>query len=236
MHWPALPLRAIDGLRSSQVGPLPAPPWHDSGPVGRHFDFCGQVRRLLDDIVLRTPEFAHVQVPRILLGVIQARSRNPHGLQARVTPLRFQRGALTKLRRGVVYQVQRYFVAEHEFLYLLTFCLPRFLDRDFDDKLVTLVHELWHIGPEFDGDLRRHDGRYQLHTHSRRGYDRKMTGLARAYLASNPDPALHGFLRLNFAQLHERHRSILGVVVPRPRIVPLLTEAAQVTAEAHAAG
>jgi hypothetical protein len=187
------------------------------------------VRRLLEDIVQRCPDVGHVQVPRVLLGVTQARSVGTHGLQARVTPLRFQRGELTRVRRGVVYQVQRYFIDDHEFLYLMTFCLPRFLDREFDDKLVTLLHELYHIGPDFDGDLRRHQGRYELHSHSRRCYDHKMTELARAYLQSNPDPALHGFLRLNFAQLQGRHGAILGVIVPRPRIVPLLATAAQVT-------
>ncbi len=131
----------------------------------------------------------------------------------------------------MTFQVQRYFVGADEFLYLLTFCLPRFLNQDFEDKLVTLLHELYHISPAFDGDLRRHEGRYQMHTHSQRCYDRQMAELARAYLATDPDPALHAFLRLNFAQLQHRHGAILGVVVPRPRIIPLLGQAAQVTAQ-----
>jgi len=41
-----------------------------------------------------------------------------------------------------------------------------------------------------------------------------MAHLAREYLASQPDPALHAFLRLDFAQLVRRHGSVLGVVVP----------------------
>jgi len=32
---------------------------------------------------------------------------------------------------------------------------------------------------------------------------------------------LHAFLRLDFAQLEARHGSILGVIVPRPKIIPL---------------
>ena len=59
-------------------------------------------------------------------------------------------------------------------LYLVTFCLPRFLDRPFNDKFVTLFHELYHIGPAFDGDLRRHEGRCAIHTHSKRRYDAHM--------------------------------------------------------------
>ena len=69
--------------------------------------------------------------------------------------------------------------------------------------------------------LRRHHGRYQLHTHSQRHYDKHMAGLARDYLASRPDPELHAFLRLNFTQLQERHGAVAGVVVPRPKMIPL---------------
>jgi hypothetical protein len=121
----------------------------------------------------------------------------------------------------VTFQVQRYFLGEYEFLYLMTFCLPRFLDQDFDDKFVTLFHELYHIGPDFNGDLRRHEGRCQLHTRSRRQYDKHMAALARAYLAGKPDPDLHAFLRLNFAQLQARHGAVASVIVPRPKIIPL---------------
>jgi hypothetical protein len=117
--------------------------------------------------------------------------------------------------------VQRYVVGEQEMLYVVTFCLPRFLDQDFDDKFITLFHELYHISPSFDGDLRRHEGRCAIHSRSKRGYDAHMAELAREYLAQGADPALHAFLRLNFAQLQHRHREVVGVVVPRPKLIPV---------------
>jgi predicted metallopeptidase len=164
---------------------------------------------------------AHIDVSRLLFAVTQARSARPHGLQARVTPLRFRHGQLTRRRQGICYQVQRYIVDDTEMLYLITFCLPRFLDQSFDDKFITLFHELFHISPAFEGDLRRHDGRCTLHTRSQREYDAYMAQLARAYLATGPDASLHAFLRLNFAQLAYRHGSVVGVVVPRPRLLPI---------------
>jgi predicted metallopeptidase len=234
--WPALvlrwhepdhplPVRLLRAPMASHGGPTFAetPPWLVSGPTDQPFDFTGHVQRLLADIVGRCPEFAHIQVSRLLVGVLQARNGRVHGLQARVTPLRFPHGQLTKQQRGVTYQVQRYFRDDVEFLYLLTFCLPRFLDQEFDDKFITLCHELYHIGPECNGDLRRHHGRYQIHTHCQRHYDRRMADLARAYLACKPDPDLHAFLRLNFAQLQRKHGAVAGVVVPRPKVVPLLS-------------
>ena len=129
-----------------------------------------------------------------------------------MTPLRFPGGHLTRRRRGVCYQVQRYFVDGREMLYLVTFCLPRFLDQEFDDKFITLFHELYHISPQFEGDLRRHEGRCDLHTRSKHLYDVHMAHLARAYLSNGAGRSLHAFLRMNFAQLCHRHGSVVGIV------------------------
>ena len=64
---------------------------------------------------------------------------------------RLRDGRLSRRRRGVTFQIQRYFVDGREILYLVTFCLPRFLDLTFDEKFVTIFHELFHIGPSFNG-------------------------------------------------------------------------------------
>lgn len=218
-----LPLRRVHA-----PPPRSSPSWYTQGPdldtgqpADQPFHFCVAIQRLVMDIAIRCPEFRHLQAPRILVSFTQARGKQPHGLQARVTPLRFANGALVQTRRGVPFQIQRYFLGDHEFLYLMTFCLPRFLEQDFDQKVITLFHELYHIGPAFDGDLRRHEGRYHVHSHSKRGYDENMVEFAREYLAKKPDPNLFAFLRLSFAQLQERHGSVVGVVVPRPKMIPI---------------
>lgn len=188
---------------------------------GAGFDFCAHVRRLCRDISRRCEELSQLDVRRMLFSVTQARNSHVHGLQARVTPLRFHDGRLTRRRRGVNYQVQRYVVDARDVLYIVTFCLPRFLDLAFEEKLVTFFHELYHISPRFDGDLRRHDGRYAIHSHSQRLYDERMAKLVKAYLASKPDSAVLAFLRSDFAEIQRRHGGIVGVVVPRPKIIPL---------------
>lgn len=218
-----LPVRAIRGLGRKQVSlpVLEPPPWLTTGPAGEAFQFGEQVRRLCADIAARCAELRHIDVARLLVGATQARNGHVHGLQARVTPLRFRNGQLLRRRRGILWQVQRFFVDDREMLYLMTFCLPRFLDQSFDEKLITLFHELYHIGPAFDGDLRRHEGHYCLHSHSQRGYDEQMAHLAREYLNGGAEPQLHAFLRLDFGQLLQRHGSVVGVMAPRPRLIPL---------------
>jgi len=217
---PVRPVRLPRHGRRRTIG-LEAPGWLATGPLDQPFDFCRHMRRLAADVVRHCAEMRHIDVSRLLFGVTQARGGHAHGLQARVTPLRFRHGQLTRRHNGVCYQVQRYFVDDREMLYLVTFCLPRFLDQDFDDKFITLFHELYHISPSFDGDLRRHGGRCEVHSHSKRLYDAHMADLARSYLSNGAERSLHAFLRLDFAQLQYRHGGVVGVMVPRPRLLPV---------------
>ena len=188
------------------------------------FDYTLHLRRLISDIVGRCRTFSHIDLKQTLITIIPNRTQEKHGLQARVTPMRFRDGRLYRQHRGKVYQVQRYFHDNREQLYLVGFSLPRFHDLGFEEKLITVFHELYHIGPNFDGDLRRHGGRYEFHTHSEKEYDRQMAELAREYLRRHDAPEVHEFLHPTYAQLWKTHGGIFGTVIPRPKIVPVKPE------------
>lgn len=185
------------------------------------FDFTGRMRGLCEDVVRRCEELRHVQMSRVLVTFTPSRNRSRYGLQARVTPLRFRDGALVRRHGATDYQVQRFYVDGREMLYVLTFCLPRFLDQSYHEKLVTVFHELYHVSPQFDGDLRRHPGRYEVHSHSKDRYDERMAELVRDYLADHPDPRQHAFLRSGYRELWDAHGGVSGVVVPRPKLLPI---------------
>src|SRR5690606_18811086 len=97
--------------------------------------------------------------------------------------------------------------------------LPRFLDHSFREKLVTVFHELYHIGPKFDGDIRRMDGRYHVHSHSQREYDRQMDRLVETYLRLSPPPELLRFLAADFRTLCQRYGGVCGKRVSIPKLV-----------------
>ncbi|MCE9560501.1 MAG: hypothetical protein K8U57_00460 [Planctomycetes bacterium] len=103
-------------------------------------DFTVAMRTLCDDIAERCELLWHIQMPRILISFTPCRNRSRYGLQARVTPLRFREGALIRRHGAIEYQVQRFFVDGREMLYVLTFCLPRFLEQSFEEKLITVFH------------------------------------------------------------------------------------------------
>jgi hypothetical protein len=53
-------------------------------------------------------------------------------------------------------------------------------------------------------------------------YDKHMAALAREYLQSGADPALHVFFGPSFAQFVGRRGRVVGVVVPRPKLIPVV--------------
>lgn len=184
------------------------------------FDFTGSMRHLCQDLCARLEPLKHIDVDRVAIRYCQARKRVAHGLQASLTPLRFEGGQRHRQHRGRTWSIQQLYDAHgQEMLYLLSFYLPRFQDRPFEEKLATVVHELWHISPRFDGDLRRHPGRCYAHTHSQKQYDAQMQKLAAEWLTLGPPADLYEFLRFDFRQLAQRHGHIVGQCIQTPKMV-----------------
>jgi hypothetical protein len=190
-----------------------------SVPAG--FDFTRAMRLLCQDVAARLPEFAHLRIDQVAVTFAQTRRRVPHGLQAKLTPLRFENGALVMRRAGRTWTLERLYEGDREMLYILTFYLPRFLDHTFREKLITVFHELYHISRGFDGDIRRMEGRYHVHTHSQQEYDREMDSLVEEYLHRSPPAELIEFLKSDFRGLCARHGAVLGKRLPTPKLIEL---------------
>ena len=185
------------------------------------FDFCRAMRLLCQDMVARLPELSHVVLDRVAISLCRTRRDSSHGIYASMTPLRFEAGALEKTMRGRRYAVQRLSDGQgSEYLYVLSFYLPRFQNTSLEEKLSTVIHELWHISPEFDGDLRRHEGRCYAHGPSQREYDAQMDRLAQRWLGLDPPAHTYTFLEYDFDQLVAEHGKVVGTHWPAPKLLP----------------
>jgi predicted metallopeptidase len=186
------------------------------------FDFTLHMRRLCDDLVHRLPDLTHIDLGLVAISFSQTRKAVDHGLHASLTPLRFAGGSRHTIRRGRKWTVQRLVdPSGREMLYLLSFYLPRFLDQSFRQKLTTVVHELWHISPRFDGDLRRFGGRCYAHSASQRRYDAKVEQLVDRWLSLEPPASVYNFLRYEFRELVRRYGRVYGVKIPTPKLIPV---------------
>ncbi len=184
------------------------------------FDFTHHVTRVCADMAARLDEFCHIDMSQVAVSFRHSRKRMPYGLYASLTPLRFPGGQTYSLRRGRKFSIQRVEIHGREMLYLLNFYLPRFLDLAFREKLTTIAHELLHIGPRFDGDLRRFSGRCYAHSHSHRQFDSQAEQLAQRWLDRGPEESLYAFLHLDFLQLQSVHGRIYGRRVAAPKLLP----------------
>ncbi len=185
------------------------------------FHFTDAMRALCEDIVRRSPQLTHVNMAQVLVSFSQARGREPHGVLAAVTPLRFENGALIGVRGNRICMGQRFMHHGVEQLYVLSFYLPRFQNLDFREKLITVFHELWHISPKFDGSARRMPG--PCHVHGRRAsdFDDIAEELLDDWLRRWPPESLHAWLRSDFRQLVAEHGAVVGQRASLPKLLPL---------------
>lgn len=186
-------------------------------------DYTAQVRRVTEGLIAANDDLRHVDLGRVAFSFSRARQRGIYGIYASLTPLRFEQGAPIGRRRGRQYSVQKLYDDRGvEMLYILSVYLPRFADLSLREKVITLYHELWHISPRFDGDIRRHPGRCYAHSHSKAEYDEHMGRYADAWLSKSPPAEFVEFLACDFDALHKRHGRLFGTRIPRPKLIPVV--------------
>ena len=141
----------------------------------RRPNFNHAIRALLRDIVGRTPKFKHVRPSRILVVAGEARRAS----RGTVRPLTFA-GGLSADKRGRKKPVVRY--RGKRMLYLVTLRPLFFRASDPDQRIRTVLHELFHISNRFDGTL--HQGR----RHARLGkeFSARLQPIVRKYLRECP--------------------------------------------------
>lgn len=111
--------------------------------------------------------------------------------------------------------------------YLISFALPRYCDQSLDRsrkerfyhpeeepwmaKLDTVVHELYHVAPDFKGIRRidRGDGTYAANCHGHHFFS-QVADMVQTYLSTKPDPSVYEFLRYDFKQLEARYGGVVG--------------------------
>ncbi|WP_136515643.1 putative metallopeptidase [Geomonas edaphica] len=184
-------------------------------------NLTGELERLIRDIVARTPELQHIAPEKLLVCVSSGRASRGGSL-AKIHPLRFEGGERSvKARRGrrsVLCTMPSITHRGEEMLYVIYFLVPRFLELPFREKLITIFHELYHISPACDGDIRRFPGRNYAHGSSTRSYNLFMGQLVDRYLEATPDRSGLAFLEGDLAELRSRHSAIIGRRLQAPRI------------------
>lgn len=181
-------------------------------------NLTGQLEDVIQDLCTRLPEFAHIAPERLLLCITQCRTRNAGGIFAKIVPMRFPDGTPFKLIKGSRYALPQIPTPHGDVLYIIYVYVPRFFDQSLERRLLTLIHELYHIAPAFDGTIRRHGTR--AHGRSRAEFNANLEPLVARYLASNPPEELLAPLQCDFRSLASQC-TLQGRSLPVPKAVRL---------------
>ncbi len=185
-------------------------------------NLTAEMERLIRDIASRVPELNHIEPSRVLVCVASTRGKGIHGTYAKIHPLRFPGGERTmETKRGskrVVYSMPAVAHRGMDMLYVVYFLVPRFLNLPRREKLITIFHELYHISPAFDGDIRRFPGKNYAHGRSRKEYNALVAGLVDDYLQKLEDESLTDFLEGDMKAMRTGYKLIIGRKFPVPRI------------------
>ncbi len=186
-------------------------------------NLTAELERLIADITARHEAFSHIDPTRLMVCINSSRSSRC-GLFAKIHPLRFPEGRTVQtVKRGrATYRctMPEVFHKGVDLLYVIYFSLPRFFDRPFRDKLITVFHELYHISPAFDGDIRRFEGKNYAHGSSTKKYNKLMERFVDEYLQKHDGTGPTTFLEQELSILREMHRAIVGrkMVVPKIKV------------------
>jgi hypothetical protein len=170
------------------------------------------MKNLITDISRFCRDFSHIESEKILVAVSQSRNNRKYGLQAKLVPLKFQEGRRIIHASGDWYCKMPPLIYEgQEILYVIYFCLPRFQNLGFNEKMAIVFHELYHISPSFNGDIRRFPGKYYQHSKSEKEYDRIVQLLSESYLQSARSKEFTRFLRYGFEELKQKYGEVIGL-------------------------
>ncbi|MDD3588128.1 MAG: hypothetical protein PHQ75_13175 [Thermoguttaceae bacterium] len=183
------------------------------------FDYTKAVSNVCVDMCAKLPVFSHIDMNRVCVTFGRSRSSGRFGVWAFVTPLRFQDGQTTTRRGQYLYAMPVILAPDKRpYLYVMTVVMPRFQNLALQEKYLTLIHELYHISPLFDGDIRRFEGRCYAHGASKKKYDQCVKQFGDEWMAKDPAPEVWEFLKYDFSELASAKGRIVGtrVRVPAP--------------------
>ncbi len=184
-------------------------------------DLSARLDDLCRDICATLPQLAHIDPDRVLFSLVRSRAQGMHGTYARIVPLRFAGGAQEwSRRRGALQETFRMPTLHHagrDIRYLISLMIPRFLRLSLEQKLITVLHELYHISPECDGDIRRFAGRNFAHGHSRTAFNRTIQALLEQYRGATGHPELAAALDITEDAWAEGRIRLTGLQLPLPK-------------------
>ncbi len=184
-------------------------------------DLSSTLTSIIHEIVRNTPSLGHIDADRVLVCVGSNRRGSRGGLYGKLVPLRFENGSSRTVHRGRTYAIPEISHRGKNCLYVLYFYMPRFFDLPWEEKLGVIFHELFHISPRFDGDIRRMGAVRVAHGHSKRRFNSHFSNDVISFIPHAKKSDYFPFLQMNSSSLYRRYGTVNAIRMKSPRPVPL---------------
>jgi len=106
-----------------------------------------------------------------------------------------------------------------EQLYVIYFYAPQFFNLPPYEKLKVIFHELYHISPEFNGDIRRMGKKKAAHGHSRKKFDSFFEEEAKRFNEHIANTDTLEFLSFSMGDFYKNFKKVMCLKVKIPRAV-----------------
>jgi len=177
------------------------------------------------EMILRTEEFRKYDINRMLICCASNRSDSRGGIYGKLVPLKFEDGSDVIRYHGRLYSIPKIIHNNMEIRYLIYYYHPKFFDLPAREKVNVMFHELYHINPEFNGDIRRMGKFKKAHGHSKKSFEKKYLDLAEEFYSYVKETPYHAFLDMNTRDLKNSFKKI--TCRRMKTFKPVLIEAAQ---------
>ena len=141
-------------------------------------NYTQHIERVCIDICQKVPQLRHIDPTRIAYSVAYGRKNARFRRVAAMVGCKPKPGSLAE-QLGI--KSQRLKTPSNKIaVYMMRIYFPCFFKESFEQKIDTLIHELWHIGEKFDGRLRANGSHYD-------GYQDEVDSLIDDYLRNDPN-------------------------------------------------
>ena len=176
---------------------------------------------IIADIVRAVPLLRHIDVQRTLVCIGSNKTGNRGCTYGKLVPLKFENGSGVLKYRNRYYGIPEIIHDGRTYLYIIYFYMPRFFNLSFEEKLRVIFHELYHISPEFNGDIRRMGAVKKAHGHSKKHFDAHYAGDLKAFIGSMRDESHIRFLKMDSGSIFSCYGTVNGMRMKNPRPVLL---------------
>ena len=176
---------------------------------------------IIAEISARVGSFSHIDPGRVQVCISSNRSNGRGAIFGKLVPLRFKGGEELLHYRGKCYAMPRVIRNGNRILYLIYFYSPRFIDLPPREKLRVIFHELYHISPDFNGDIRRFGRSGSAHGNSKKRYDLRFEIEMREFTELLAETDHWRFLSMDSRELFSSYGRVLShrMKTPRPAVI-----------------